>query len=115
MGTGLRLHAQKKDGKKFPVEISLSPVSSSDGLRISAAIRDVTDRHKAEQEFRDMHTRLTGELSKANRELEIRSREAEEANGVKSEFLASISHDLRTPLHTIIGCLSFSAKNSMAN
>jgi PAS domain S-box-containing protein len=42
MGTGLGLHAQRKDGSTFSVEIRLSPVVSKDGYCVTAIIRDVT-------------------------------------------------------------------------
>jgi signal transduction histidine kinase len=42
-------------------------------------------------------------LTRTNRDLEVRSREAEEANRAKSSFLANMSHELRTPLNGIIG------------
>jgi PAS domain S-box-containing protein len=130
MGHGRNLFARTKDGREFPVEVSLSYYRKNDALFVIAFLVDITQRKQSEQSMLNQRAQLekiTADMRKLNAELETKveqrtrilqealkeleksQREVNEAlnkekqmNEIKSRFVSMASHEFRTPLSTVL-------------
>lgn len=86
MGADKPLRAVHKNGTLIPVEINLSPVDSDDGPMVTAIVRDVTERYRAEEKVREQRN----ELARVSRIATV------------GELAGALAHEINQPLAAIL-------------
>lgn len=142
IGIGREVKGQRKDGSKFPFNLSVSEVRMNDKIIYTGFIHDISDLKNAQEELLELARNLenkvkkrTLDLAEAIKEVEATNRDLKkeiqlrklaeedaqsallkelELGELKSRFVSMASHEFRTPLTGILSSISLISKYSMA-